>query len=72
VQIRRTYMATSEETEQREVVLGWLDVLSDGYCNKHLMFAILELLVVRIMPEVGEKSVEDLRSEKLGSRKPLP
>ncbi|EXM04072.1 hypothetical protein ACKRZS_014191 [Fusarium odoratissimum] len=41
-------------------------VLDDEYCNKHLMYSILELLLARLMPELTEKSVTELWEERLG------
>lgn len=41
-------------------------VLDDEYCNKHLMYSILELVLVRLMPELSEKGVTDLWEERLG------
>ncbi|CCT66209.1 related to MSS51 protein [Fusarium fujikuroi] len=41
-------------------------VLDDEYCNKHLMYSILELLLARLMPELAEKSVTELWEERLG------
>ncbi|GAB0134837.1 hypothetical protein EsDP_00003192 [Epichloe bromicola] len=45
---------------------GLLDVLGDGYCNKHLMYSILELILVRLIPELRESGVEELMQERLG------
>jgi len=49
-----------------EQVTAMLDVLSDAYMNKHLVFGIVELVVVRVFPEIGEKGVEALMRERLG------
>ena len=49
-----------------EQVAAMLDVLSDAYMNKHLVFGIVELIVVRVLPEVGEKGVEALMKDRLG------
>lgn len=56
-----------EETEDwvREVE-GELDVWGDEYLNKHLGYAMLELIVVRVLPELGEQRVEELLKERLG------
>lgn len=56
-----------EETEDwvREVE-GELDVWGDEYLNKHLGYAVLELIVVRVLPELGEHRVEELVKERLG------
>lgn len=43
-----------------------LMVLSDEYCNKHLLYGVLELVLVRLMPELTEKGVEELWDERLG------
>lgn len=48
-----------------EIEEGILDVFGDAYCNKHLMYSILELVLVRIMPELAEKSVVELWDERL-------
>ncbi|KAI4115886.1 MAG: hypothetical protein LQ345_003592 [Seirophora villosa] len=37
-----------------------LDVWSDAYLNKHLAYQILDLVVVRVLPEMGEKGVKEL------------
>lgn len=42
-----------------------LDVFSDPYCNKHLMYSALELVLVRLMPELAEKGVVELWEERL-------
>ncbi|MCJ1384651.1 hypothetical protein MMC17_007769 [Xylographa soralifera] len=43
-----------------------LDVFGDSYMNKHLVFGIVELCVVRLMPEVGEMGVGELMEARLG------
>ncbi|KAH8128675.1 PXA domain-containing protein [Trichoderma asperelloides] len=43
-----------------------LDVVGDEYCNKHLMYSVLELILVRLMPELSEKGVVELWEERLG------
>lgn len=45
---------------------GLLMVLNDEYCNKHLMYGVLELILVRLMPELSEKGVGELWEERLG------
>lgn len=49
-----------------EEVADMLDVLGDAYMNKHLVFGIVELVVVRVFPEVGARGVEALMKERLG------
>ena len=43
-----------------------LDALADPYCNKHLLFGLLELVLVRLMPELAERGVHALLGERLG------
>lgn len=43
-----------------------MDVWGDGYLNRHLGYRMLELVVVRVLPEVGVKSVSDLLRERIG------
>lgn len=43
-----------------------LDVFGDRYLNKHLVFAVLECLVVRVMPELGVESVAGLLDSRIG------
>ncbi|KAL8726360.1 MAG: hypothetical protein Q9166_006767 [cf. Caloplaca sp. 2 TL-2023] len=49
----------SQEELIREVECE-LDVWNDAYLNKHLAYQILELVVVRVLPEMGEKGVQEL------------
>ena len=43
-----------------------LDLFGDEYCNKHLMYSVLELVLVRLMPELSERRVGELMAERLG------
>ncbi|RYP02632.1 hypothetical protein DL765_010714 [Monosporascus sp. GIB2] len=54
-----------EERILYEIETGIIDVFSDAYCNKHLMYGILELILVRLMPELAEKGVIELLEERL-------
>lgn len=47
-------------------VEGWLDVVGDPYMNRHLVVRIVELVVVRLVPEMGERGVDTLLSERVG------
>ena len=57
----------SEEREEwvREVEEE-LDVWGDAYLNRHLGYRLLEVVIVRVLPEVGVKSVSDLLRERIG------
>ncbi|KAK4697594.1 hypothetical protein P7C71_g506, partial [Lecanoromycetidae sp. Uapishka_2] len=62
----RRLFGTDELEEWIEDVEGELDVWGDGYLNKHVAYAVLEFIVVRVLPELAEKRVEELMRERLG------
>lgn len=41
-----------------------LDVFADEYCNKHLIYSIIETVVAKVLPEISEHSVEDLLEDR--------
>lgn len=55
----------NEERILSEIEEGILDVFSDHYCNKHLMYSALELVLIRLMPELAEKGIVELWEERL-------
>lgn len=58
--------AEGEDVMQQKEVERLLDVLGDPYLNKHLIFGIIELVIVRLLPEMGEMGVDDLMDERMG------
>jgi hypothetical protein len=54
-----------EERILSEIESGILDVFGDAYCNRHLLYGIVELVLVRLMPELSEKGVVELLEERL-------
>jgi len=48
-----------------EIERGVLDVFGDAYCNKHLVYSILELILVRLLPELTDKGVLELWGERV-------
>lgn len=46
-----------------------LGLLGDAYLNKHLIYNLIELVIVRLLPEMGEKGVNELMKERLGEEK---
>jgi len=61
---------TNEDEEEDEEIIrdieeGILDVFSDAYCNKHFVYGVLELVLVRVMPELAEKGVGELWGERV-------
>lgn len=41
-----------------------LDLFEDEYCNKHLIYAIIERVLVRLLPELQEKSIRELLEDR--------
>lgn len=60
------FFATRDRGAMQEQIETLLDCLGDGYLNKHLVFSVLELIVVRLVPEMAEKGVVGLMEERLG------
>ncbi|KAK0722378.1 hypothetical protein B0T26DRAFT_702504, partial [Lasiosphaeria miniovina] len=57
--------AQDGEWALQDIEAGILDVFSDAYCNKHLMYSVVELLLVRLLPEIAENGVVNLWAERL-------
>lgn len=53
----------------KEAIIGEVDqllgVLGDAYMNKHLIFGILSLVILRLAPEMGTKGVGELMRERV-------
>lgn len=62
--VRASFFATKDRDLMREDVATELDLLADAYINKHLIISVIELLVVRLFPELkpieGEDTVDQL------------
>ncbi|KMU79553.1 hypothetical protein CISG_01971 [Coccidioides immitis RMSCC 3703] len=41
-----------------------LDLFSDSYCNKHLVYSIVEVVLVKLVPELMEHGVGELMAER--------
>lgn len=61
-------MERQDEESMVDQVESLLMVFSDEYCNKHLVYSVLELVLVKLMPELIDKGVEELWEERLGER----
>lgn len=55
----------SDRHRQISEVEEILDVFGDSYLNAHLLYAVVDLIVVRLVPEMAEKGVQELRAERL-------
>ena len=63
--VSRQVLDTDEDAAIKDVEAE-LDVWGDAYCNRHLLYAITDLVFVRVLPELGEKGVRELLAERLG------
>lgn len=59
------FFANDNRTTQLQEVEKLLDCLDNAYLNKHLIFAIVELIILRLVPELGERGVQELLEERL-------
>ena len=64
VRIQGVYFGPGKERRVAEVE-ELLNIFDDSYCNKHLLYGAVELILVRLMPELAEKGVEELLEERL-------
>mgnify|MGYP006996951851 CR=1 FL=1 len=54
-----------EERHLLETIEGdFLDLFADEYCNKHLVWSIIETVLAKVLPEMAERSVEDLLEDR--------
>lgn len=57
---RTFYGSIDQEPTVSEIEADILDPFDDAYLNKHLVYGLLELVLVRLIPELGEQSISDL------------
>ncbi|KAI6246056.1 hypothetical protein HI914_05466 [Erysiphe necator] len=62
---REIYFGLEWDDMVRQVEEDILCIFEDKYCNKHFLYGIVELLLVRLMPELSEHSIQDLLAERL-------
>lgn len=63
--IAASFFASYEREAQIRQIEDALSCLDDAYLNKHLVFQIVELVVLRLFPELGERGVKDLLEERI-------
>lgn len=54
----------SNETLLKCIENDLLEPFSDAYCNKHLVYAIVEMVLIRLIPELTEQSLTALMEER--------
>lgn len=60
------FFASDSKVIQHQQVEEILECLEDTYLNKHLVFQILELIVLRLAPELEQQGIRDLMEERTG------
>lgn len=61
------FLASDSKVTQHQQVEEILECLEDSYLNKHLIFQILELIVLRLAPEMEQQGIRELIEERIGS-----
>jgi hypothetical protein len=63
--ITKTFFVTDSRDEMlEEVEEDILDMFANETMNKHLIYRILELIMVRLVPELAEKTPSELLTER--------
>ena len=66
--VSRVYFSVDSDEDGEKEMIGQveqvLDVFGDAYLNKHIFYNILELVIVRLMPELGESTPIELLNER--------
>ena len=57
--VKSRYFATKDEDLMTRDVEETLELFEDSYINKYLIISTVELLVVRLFPELGEEDDQD-------------
>lgn len=60
------FFASDRKAAQHQQVEEILECLEDTYLNKHLIFQVLELIVLRLAPELESQGIRDLMEERTG------
>jgi hypothetical protein len=64
--VAAAFFASQKPVAQHQQIEEILECLEDTYLNKHLIFQILELIVLRLAPEMEQQGVRDLMEERIG------
>ena len=62
--MKTVFFATSIEEEWISQTEEMLDVFGDARLNKYCIYSILELFLVRLVPEIREKSWSELMRDR--------
>ncbi|KAF1938571.1 hypothetical protein EJ02DRAFT_457758 [Clathrospora elynae] len=59
------FFASYDRDTQIRQIEDNLSCLDDTYLNKHLIFQIVELIILRLFPELGERGVKELLGDRI-------
>lgn len=65
VPVATVFFATSQRELQLQDIEETLSCFEDAYLNKHLIYQVVELIVLRLAPELGSQGVEELYVERM-------
>ncbi|OJJ47653.1 hypothetical protein ASPZODRAFT_131207 [Penicilliopsis zonata CBS 506.65] len=54
----------SNEEQLKAIEEDILDLFADEYCNKHLIYSILETVLAKLLPEMSDRSVTELMEDR--------
>lgn len=60
------FFVSDSRVAQHEQIEEILECLEDTYLNKHLIFQMLELIVLRLAPELEQQGIQDLMEDRIG------
>ncbi|KAH0541348.1 hypothetical protein FGG08_004186 [Glutinoglossum americanum] len=64
--ITQSYLRSDSEKELEGAVAEILEIFGDAYCNKHLIYGIVDLVVLRLMPELADERPSVLLKRRIG------
>ncbi|KAF2854036.1 hypothetical protein T440DRAFT_465057 [Plenodomus tracheiphilus IPT5] len=63
--VAAAYFTTSDREVHLQHIEEFLDSFEDVYLNKHLIYQLVELIVLRLAPELGLRGVQELFEERM-------
>jgi hypothetical protein len=64
MRLATAFFASEKRDTQLSHIEEVLSSLEDSYLNKHLIFQIVELIILRLVPELGMRGVRDLMEDR--------
>lgn len=67
VAVKQVFAGAGEEEVHRRVE-DMLDAFGDAYLNKHLIVGIVDLVIVKLFPELAEQSISSILKKEDGNK----